>query len=244
MIPTSKPAIPERLREIADIDPPLDRGERNELRKFADEIGRQQAELKASLALNRQGICTYCGHVATLPEGEDRNKGIVRLMTEHIANCERHPLKRIAEVVDPIQQENDSLKAELERLRGEREQAVLRTGCKSCRGLGHIERHRDDYLHFETDIGDICPSWHFETLPCAVCHSTVVAISTEAGGEREQDTARLDWYMEHYVSIKVDQEHKCWVHFYNTGRMIGPGNTPRDAIDGARDAVRAAKESK
>lgn len=49
----------------------------------------------------------------------------MRLMTEHIATCERHPLKRIAEVVDPIQQENDSLKAELEHLRGEREQLLL-----------------------------------------------------------------------------------------------------------------------
>jgi hypothetical protein len=70
-------------------------------------------ERDAALALNRQCICTYCGQVDTIPEGEDRTAGLRRIMVAHIENCPQHPLKRIAEIVDPIQKERDDLRAQL-----------------------------------------------------------------------------------------------------------------------------------
>lgn len=79
----------------------------------------RERERDESLALNRQGICTYCGHVETIPVGEDRTLGIHRIMVAHIENCPQHPLKRIAEIVDPIQAERDKLQRQLAEARNE-----------------------------------------------------------------------------------------------------------------------------
>ena len=77
------------------------------------EIAKLREKIAAAEARNRRGMCTYCGHIETLPPGEDHKTGLVRIMAKHIESCEQHPLKRIAEIVDPIAAERDQARTEL-----------------------------------------------------------------------------------------------------------------------------------
>lgn len=69
-----------------------------EVRRLAATVHDRERQRNESLALNRQVLCFYCGHVETILENEDRTIGLRRVMTNHIKNCSQHPLKHIAAI--------------------------------------------------------------------------------------------------------------------------------------------------
>lgn len=39
--------------------------------------------------------------------------------------------------------------------------------CKNCNGKGYVETHRSGFTHYETDVGEECPGYHFARTPCS-----------------------------------------------------------------------------
>lgn len=73
------------------------------------------------------------------------------------------------EVINQWIEELPKLLVENANLKRDKERLSLRTGCVECKGLGFKKQHISGYTHYETDRGEECPAYHFESVPCGQC---------------------------------------------------------------------------
>lgn len=120
MIPASEQSIPERLRAIADkaVNSTLQYERILDIRRCADEIERQQAELKTlQEQISEVDEILIVNWVGPRKDGDYRKS---------LSDLIRTAVMEHQYFQGELQKENDSLKVELERLRGEREQDTAR----------------------------------------------------------------------------------------------------------------------